>query len=179
MQKWVYYDNMGRNNPVCVDAGKITAIVPNYPKARESYGLVDSIVADGIRFVGNIKYIVLDIGCIYPFSPYPNASSARFVEFPKDLKHGDAVEFKNDIEFFDSEGALYTPICIDPRVLYIAHRGWKLLKKGEALTADEVENWSKDIPTRENALRWLVENGKRTECIPIDCVVDILHDRES
>ena len=167
MQRWIYYDYMGVYNPVCEDAGDITEIVPNIPAAPESYGNLDTIVADGIKFGCDCKKAILDYGGILFFQPYDPGRIGKtiFRELPAGIKHRDSMDAKPGEKWLDAKHSILTPICTDPRVLYIAHRGWML---GDSPGGDSVERWRQDIPTRQMALRWLLDNRKMTDCIPFD-----------
>lgn len=198
MQRWVYYDYMGSFNPVCEDAGEITCVHPNWPMAPYSYGLIDYIVADGVRFGGDIKRDVFETGGILPFKALREGpGEIVFLPFPSGLRHGDAMPppYPDPYTVYRnaSTDEPMTPICTDPRVMYIAHRGYGLVGKMveeeyEAYLAgkvveegrhdDLVRRWCEDIPTRQRAWRWLVDNRKKADCIPYDCMQRIVQERD-
>ncbi len=166
MQRWIYYDYMGNYNPVCEDAGEIARVRANWPRARDSHGMIDVVTADGMEFHGDIKRIVLETGGIHPFSPAIGGAEYEFRDLPDGIRHGDELEVRPGLVWIGGDGGMLVPICTDPRILYMAHRGWELLDKGENLEEAEIRQWERDIPTREAALRWLLDNGKKTDCIP-------------
>lgn len=197
MQRWVYYDYMGTYNPVCEDAGEITCVHPNWPMAPYSHGLIDYIVADGVRFGGDMKRDVFETGCILPFEAFSERpGEIVFLPFPSGLRHGDAMPppYPDPYTvYLTSNDEPMTPICTDPRVLYIAHRGYELVGKmveeeyeadragkmvEEGRHDDLVRRWCEDIPTRQRAWRWLVDNRKKADCIPYDCMQRIVQERE-
>ncbi len=181
MQRWIFYDYMGSYNPVCEDVGEITGIKPNWPQAQYSYGLIDTITADGIMYGCDVKRAVLEIGGICPLYPYDPKRKVGKEErrLPDGIRHGDAMETGPGIMWVDGKGSILTHICIDPRVLYIAHRGWQLLDKEDGPTDADIRRWQADMPTRQTALHWLLENKKKIDCIPFDCMLRIIQKQEA
>lgn len=177
MQRWIYYPDMGRINPVCEDAGKITRV--NVNEAPDDYFL-RNIVADGIVFSCENKQIILELGRIFSFLPTAEDMIDKKQPnriLPDGIKYGVQLEVSPYFRWEDKEGRTLTPICIDPRVLYIAHRSWELIDREKEPTEDEVRRWREDIPTVAQAREWLERHGKKTDCIPWGCMEQIIKER--
>ena len=142
--KWLYYDYMGKYNPVCVDAGNITDIIFVDPDIPNDGTVVQELIADGNMYHCDCKEVFFEKFGFVLFEPL----GVEKRKFPDNVKHGDEIK----MPFNDSS---FVPITTDPRVLYIMYKAFH----------NDVEGLK--IPTREYALRFLREIGAMTDCIPV------------
>jgi len=169
MAKWLYYDYMGKYNPVCVDLGNIEKILPNIPMAQETYQLVEGVIADGVHFGCNTKPIILQLGGFANCIPCPKNLDAPtvFKTFPEDIHHEDPVDMEPNIAYLDRKHNFHSPICCDPRLLYIMHRALELPTD---TTLERFNRHLKVIPTREEALAYLIRNNLNFDPIPFEAI---------
>ena len=169
MATWLYYDYMGTYNPVCVDIGNISSIVPNIPWAPYTYHLVNGIVADGVFFGCGTKPSIIRIGGFTFCRPCPDNldSQTVFKTFPQDIRHEDPVVMKPEISYYSKDRTFFSPICCDPRVLYIMHRAMELPTN---ITKERFNHFFKEIPSREKALAYLIRNNLNFDPIPFEAV---------
>lgn len=150
MQKWLYYPDMQRCNPVCVDAGEITEI---RPRTGQFWG-ADSIVADGIIYSVDTKWTVFRSSCYCSFFPLQRADGGEIkgdILLPKNILPRQAVTMDGITGY---RGMF--PICIDPRVMYIVDKGFSLvIDRSEEPSPDEIKAYLADIPSMEKAVEYL------------------------
>ena len=140
--KWLYYDYMGKYNPVCVDAGNITEII--FSKTPYDGSKVQGVVIEGIKYHCDCKDVFFDrFGFVF-LDPL----GVEEKDFPAGVKHGDDIKMP-----FNYDG--HIPITTDPRVLYIMYHAFRNKVAGL------------QIPTREDALKFLQNVGAMTDCIPV------------
>ncbi len=161
MQQWIYYDYMGQNNPVCDDVGKIEEI---HETTWTSNCMLETIKADGMTFSGGIHPLYVRFGHYFPLNVM-RADDAEIRYLPNDIHYGDELEISPHIIWKNPKGETLEPVCTDPRVLYIALKGWLI---HPSASKQEVERWRQDIPTREFAEKWMKERDLLYVCTPPD-----------
>ena len=180
MAEWRYFDYMQNYNPVCVDAGNITKIIPNIPKAPYSYHHIEAVIADGVYFGCDTKSVIFKTGGFVAFEPsdYPYDEDAPtiFKKFPLNLSHGDRVDMGPRIRYLAKDNSGYNPICCDPRVLYIMHRSLELPRSNT--TIEQFNELFKAIPSRQEALDYLNRNNLMCHPIPFDDILAIIQREE-
>jgi len=161
--KWVYYDYMGKSNPVCKDVGEILRIVPNLPAVQYTYSNILEIETDSGLFSCDTKYKIMLYGGYCVFEPIRGENvEPEFIDLTG-IRQGDIVDVKPN-EVYQIKSSFLTPITTDPRVLCIMHRSHAL--KGEAL-----QEFCKHIPTRDEAVAYLRSINAQTDCLPWCAVV--------
>lgn len=163
--KWVYYDYMGKMNPVCEDAGKILRIVPNFPKVQGTFSNIQEIETDVGRFGCDTRYSTLLYGGYCFFEPiHGDGEQTEFVDLTG-IKHGETVDVKTrGLYLIDGFGLM--PITTDPRILCIMHRAHDLNNP----TEKELFDFCKHIPDRKEAVAYLRSIHAETDCLP-ECAI--------
>ena len=156
MAVWKYYKALAPYYPVLVlvDIGNIlSAKVGHY-----EVPIITIKTDDGVYCGGGMNPHIIavtgycNIGRVSP-------EKTRFLDFPKDIEDGQIVEWPEDVSWWDMGDA----VCIDPRVVYLNNRAWKLIRTNNVTEKDWDELNNEPIPTKEQALRWMRENGYQAE----------------
>lgn len=163
--KWIYRERMDIWNPVCVDIGEIEEILRNDHNQDgrdndfafgQDYGNgVDIRTTDGVFRVGEMKIHVLAQAGMCGIRRVNERIS--LIGVPPGLEDGAEVFLPENKDWRGNA------ICTDPRVLYIANRGYRIIGWGDS-TKEEIDAFYRDIPTREHALEWLEREGFATDC---------------
>ena len=158
---------MGTMSPVCVDAGRIIRIVPNYPAAQCTYSRISEIETDEGRFGCDMKFSIVRIGGFCSFTPIGNPDAAiNFINLDG-IRHGDSVDLHaNEVLMIDEHSL--SPITTDPRVLYIMHRAHDELPMEP--TEEQFKEFCRHIPDREEAIEYLKRKDAYKDCIPWSAV---------
>ena len=164
--KWVYYDYMGKDNPVCEDVGEIQRIFPNLPAAPYTYSRITEIETDVGLFGCDTKYKIMLYGGYCFFEPIrgKNGKTKQKTIDLAGIKHGEEVDLDMEALYL-MNGAGLTPITTDPRILCIMHRAHGLNDPEKQLP-----ELCKRIPTRDEAVAYLRAIGAQMECLP-ECAV--------
>ena len=129
-QIWKYDGYMDFYNPICIDAGEITAI----HSLNDDNCIPEQILADGLWHGIFTKQIFLELGswCSFGIGPLADDTEIK-VKIMSNPKDGDEISInpkeqlrveKDDIG--EDKSWWWYSICVDPRVLYIAFRGYEL-----------------------------------------------------
>ena len=160
--KWLYYDYMELYNPVCVDAGDITEVIPNIPAGQETYSNVLAIVADGKKYWCDTKQVMTVVFGVVKFKQDIDLTNLGEVQIPKGIKHKDEMNMPT---WWFNGGHSLLPIAIDPRILCIMFKAFRELNENP--TTEEFNKVFRKIPTREEAMYYLRKNNLKTECVPV------------
>lgn len=198
MTTWIFKKEFKTHNPMCYDLGNIEKVILGDTGKYSDYRKVEKIIADGKPFNAGCskRFLSLINGWfdLKQVDEYPplniededkeEAVWDRFFEEttlilkepPKDGHEYDMtgkrsmrMDYKSP--YYDPYGPYSdcSPVCCDPRLLYIMDRNWEM-NNGErpegGLTDADWERFCNDIPTKEQALAWLKQRGYQAEPVP-------------
>ncbi len=157
MAVWKFYKRLRDHNPVCVDIGNIQSIKVGHD--REGCNVTIK-TDDGVYCGGCMKPHIIAVTGYCDFGR-SFREGRRYLDFPKNINDGQIVNWPEDVVWNDMADEL----CTDPRVVYLANRGWKLIRTNNVTEKDWDELNKEPIPTKEQALQWMRENGYQAEPI--------------
>lgn len=173
MAIWIFKKEFDNDNPICYDLGNIEKVILDKNDEGAEIRCVDKIIADGKQFQngGGKRYFSLICGWSNIFQIEDEQwESDTDLKLEKEPKDGDQINMEGKFRLKYNNRS-YHPICCDKRLLYILDRNWEMNigeKPDGGLTNADWERFCNDIPTLEQAEKWLKRKQYQSEPVPFE-----------
>lgn len=172
MQKLIFNERL--NMFICNDVGEIVKIIPD--NSGRGYSRIASIIAKNkhatngeISIWCDTKMPIVKTSGWCEFL-WEKENNAEIKKLPYDIKNGIEIEINPQIDYIlppqnISFQYLYDVVCTDPRLRYILITTF-YANSVQAKTV--IDKYNNDMPTRDDALKYLIKNKYYWEPATID-----------